>query len=441
MHCNSVITKGIDSTIESGYSVYVFNSNNPSDYCVFDEVLNFLCLRKLLCIAFGLLEISSVFFIPLLLVSIYDDFKEKMKNREKNLRYFVWATLVLIVLIIPLLITCNIFALINGFKTRSTHYNDIYAALSTMAFAMGFFPLICDTLTAILVVCRFKKIENSCRNINCFGFRNYTNTCLICGKNFLHCLICGKILLHFFAIVAVTWFTQLALFNAMYIFIGVIAAPVETGSLLLLYITSLFALISFFAVILKIFHKTLPARAPTDPIATPTNAQTNDPTPTFSSLEEQQPVNGIDDQPTIVQKNNNITGCVCYFILLIALVCVLAAGIGVFVSFMYIYIAMNQEYRNNRGILTFLGALLPSLLVSISGIFWTRIMQCIGKDNNDTEITRNHPPPTSTVPVSPPPTAPVSTPPTVPLPTRAPHRSVGETAGEAVSETLPLIPT
>ena len=359
--------------------MYVFNSSNPSDYCIFDEVPNFLRLRTLLCIAFGLLEISSVFSIPLLLASMYERFKRKMT--EQNLRYFVWATLVLIVPIILLLIFCNILALINGLTTPPTHYSDIYTAFILMAIGMGIF-LAADIGTAIVVVFRFNSIENSWHNINCFGFRDCKNTGLICGKIFLH----G------FAIFAVTLFTQLALFNSIYMFIGAIAAPVETGSLLLLYVTSLFALISFFAVILKVFHKTLPpARGPTDRIATPKNAQTkaqNNPTPTFSSLEEQQPENGMDDQPKIVQKNNNITWCVClcYFFLLIALVCVLAAGIGVFVSFMYIYITLNQEYRNNRGILTFLAALIPSLFASISGIFWTRIMQCIGKDNNDTVI-------------------------------------------------------
>ena len=426
MHHKSVITNGIDSTIESGYSVYVFNSNNPSDYCIFDEVPNFLRLRILLGIAFGLLEMSSVFSIPLLLASMYERFKRKMT--KQNLRYFVWATLVLIVLMIPLLITCNIFALINGFKTPPTHYNDIHTAFIMMAVAMGIFPLV-DTVAAILVMYRFKRIEeNLWTNINCFGFRNYTNTCLICGKNFLH----G------FAIVAVTWFTQLALFNSIYMFIGAIAAPVETGSLLLLYITSLFALISFFAVILKVFHKTLPEPPPAadgqqgPPPATeaqerPPPAAEDQEEPPPAAEDQEEPPPAAEDQegpppaaeaqegpppaaedqagpppaaedqagpPPAAEaqagqgfvgflKNNQ---CLIYFVLLIALVCVLAAGIGVFVSFMYIYITLNQEYRNNRGILTFLAALLPSLLVSISGIFWTRVMRCIGKDNNDAAL-------------------------------------------------------
>ncbi len=351
MHHKSLITNGIDSTIESGYAVYVFNSSNPSDYCIFDEVPNFVRLRMLLCIAFGLLEISSVFSVPLLLASMYERFKEKMS--EQNLRYFVWATLVLIVLIIPLFIVCNILALVNGL-TPSTHFNDISTAFSVMAAAMIFFPVV-DTIAATCVMIRFRFIEEFCYKINCFGFRDYSNE----DENFS---ICVKNTTHICAIVAVTWFTQLALFNSIYVFIGAVAAPVETGSLLLLYLTSLFALISFFAVILKVFHKT--AQANVVPVA-------------------QAGMGHVE-----VHQNKRARRFVrlVYFLLLVALVGVLAAGIGVFVTFMYVYIALNQEYRNDRGILTFLGALLPSLLASASGLFWMRIMRCIGKENNDTEI-------------------------------------------------------
>ncbi len=345
MHHKSLITNGIDSTIESGYSVYVFNSSNPSDYCIFDEVPNFVRLRMLLCIAFGLLEISSVFSVPLLLACMYERFKKKMS--EQNLRYFVWATLVLIVLIIPLFIVCNISALVNGL-TPSTHFNDITIAYSMMAAAMIFF-LGTDIIAATCVVIRFRFIEDSCYKINCFGFRDYNKDKAICVT---------VVTTHICAIVAVTWFTQFALFNSIYVFIGAIAAPVETGSLLLLYLTSLFALISFFAVILKVFHKT--AQANVVPVAQA----------------------GMDHVEVHQNKRARRFVCLVYFLLLIILVGVLAAGIGVFVTFMYVYIALNQEYRNNRGILTFLGALLPSLFASASGLFWTRIMRCM---NNDTE--------------------------------------------------------
>ena len=47
----------------------------------------------------------------------------------------------------------------------------------------------------------------------------------------------------------------------------------------------------------------------------------------------------------------------------------LGAGVIVFVSFAYIYSKLNQEYRNDRGIMTFIGAVLPSLAAAgVGGI-------------------------------------------------------------------------
>ncbi len=43
-HWNSVIFFGLDPMDDSGYSVYVFDTeiDKPSDYCVFDEIQIFL---------------------------------------------------------------------------------------------------------------------------------------------------------------------------------------------------------------------------------------------------------------------------------------------------------------------------------------------------------------------------------------------------------------
>ncbi len=342
---------------------------------------------------------------------MYDKFKEKMNStdsngRENKLRYFVWATLILIVLIIPLLLFCNIYAIYNGLRTPPTNFNDIIAALVVMAVAMFLFP-VADILAAYVVI---RNCNNETwREINCFGFPNFANTELNCIRL--------KYIIHLVAIVAVTWFTQLALFNCIYVFIGAIAAPVETGSLLLLYITSLFALISFFAVILKVFYKTLPADDGAEE-AQPENAiarevaQRND-----GDIEarEAQPDNA--GEARAAQPNNGevrITYARGLFRLVpfVVLVCVLAAGIGVFVTFMYVYITLNQEYRNNRGILAFLGALLPSLLASTSGFFWTKIMPCIG--NNPPPALP--PPPPALPPPPPPPPLPALPPPPPPPP-------------------------
>ncbi len=170
--------------------------------------------------------------------------------------------------------------------------------------------------------------------------------------------------------IAVTYFTQLSLLNFIFVLIGAVAAPVETGSLLLLYIASLFSLISFFALILKVFHNWV--MKDKEQIDKENNHR-------CSERQDGDP----EPQIVTISKTKHFFRFVCFLILVFTL----AAGIGVTVSFIYIYTVLNQEYRNNRGIITFLGALLPSLLASTSGFFWTGVLPCIGK-NDDQEKER-----------------------------------------------------
>ncbi len=162
--------------------------------------------------------------------------------------------------------------------------------------------------------------------------------------------------IHYIVIVVLTFSTQLVLFNSAFVLIGVVAAPVETGSLLMLYIASLFSLISFIALIFKVFHH----------IAMKEKEQTE----ASRALERERGDSQL-RSPKVILKRSYIAG-------LILLVFILAAGIGVTVSFIYIYTVLNQEYRNNRGIM---GALLPPVLASTSGFFWARIIPCVGKPN------------------------------------------------------------
>ena len=91
LHRNSVLDRGFDASSESGYSVFLFNASNPSDFCVLDEILKFSRMRILLNSSFVALEAASVIAIPLLMASIYNEFKKKMMKDSKwpNIRYFV----------------------------------------------------------------------------------------------------------------------------------------------------------------------------------------------------------------------------------------------------------------------------------------------------------------------------------------------------------------
>ncbi len=135
---------------------------------------------------------------------------------------------------------------------------------------------------------------------------------------------------HLASIAFITLFAQLTLFNSVFISFAVIAAPVESGSLLFLYLSSLFALISVLATGLKIVHK--------------------------------------------FQTSKQI--CIALILLFFLMVGV-AGGVGVFVSFVYKYTLLIQEYRNSRGVIAFLGPIVPSVLATSVGGIFTTIIPCI----------------------------------------------------------------
>ena len=155
------------------------------------------------------------------------------------------------------------------------------------------------------------------------------------------CKMNCKLLFHFVSILTVTLFTQCFLFHLIYVSMAAIAAPVEVGSLLLYYCTSIFCLISFGAVILKVLIRSI--------------------------------------QECIPEKLG------CFSLLLILLSIILLGGLVVFGTFLYYYTTLNQEYRNSRGMLTFLGALFPSLIATVVGIFLTSIISCVEKNTSKQE--------------------------------------------------------
>ncbi len=342
-------TNGFDSSTESGYSVYVFDIDiDPGDYCIFDEVGNFRNLRILLWVSFLALEASVTFATPLIMLSLYRALQDKMKDDdESRLRYYVWAVIVVISLLIVPICACNGLAV-----SRGSYFMDVKVEIYCI---YGFFALfIVDCGWALLVMLRFARIEKKqdkafcldCYYINCLckykdyyyledkdedKTRDHYNTKLTKGRfnsTIAKCVL--KNGCHFHSIIVITFFAQLVLFNSVFISFAVIAAPVESGSLLLLYLSSLFALISVLATGLKMVHKV-----------------------------------------------DSIIGFRLALVTLVFLLIGVAGGVGVFVTFVYKYTLLIQEYRNSRGVIAFLGPIAPSVLATTVGGIFIKIISCI----------------------------------------------------------------
>ena len=365
IHGKSVLDNGIDFNAERGYTVYIFNHSNPSDYCILTEEDQFSELRILLWVAIGSLELTSALALPLVMARVYGNFKEKMSKKDSNMQYFVWAAIMVIVVLVVFLFVCNIFSINEGLS-KETKFSDIKCAFGVFAGAL-IFLIVIDFGTTIVVFRQHARIDNV--NLKfpsdcCSAWSNRRNTNPLVNQRHgryeavpddndrndtkltLKCFHISRLSLYYFSIFFVTLFAQLALFNLIYVFMAAIAAPVEVGSLLLFLGTSLFCFISFTALVLKVWIR---------------------------SFEEYR-----------------LKNCIIFTGLFIFLTTFLLTGLGVFCAFVYTYTVLNQEYRNDRGILTFLGALVPSLVATLVGFFWTKVISCVEKTPNSSETVESN---------------------------------------------------
>ena len=245
----------------------------------------------------------------------------------------------------------NILAIYNALS-KPTSFKDIHVAFIIFAFALVIIPLL-DFAVVFGVMYRYNFIEHNGQEgpwskVNCLctdchgGYEEIHN-----AENNQNGNRANKIwtacryICHFASILTVTLFIQFSLFNIVYVLLAAIAAPVEVGSLLLYYLTSILCFIAFLAIVLKVLIR---------------------------SIQECLP--------------SRLCG---FTLLLILLSVILLAGIVVFGVFLYYYTILNQEYRNSRGILPFLGSLLPSLIAASVTIFWTKVIPCVGKNEERNE--------------------------------------------------------
>ena len=342
-HRKAVIKNGINAPRESGSSVYVFG-NNADEYCIFNEVPSFSQLRVLLYVALIVAELTGAVAIPLLVATVYKKLQKKKGKKVSNALYFIYAAIITIGILLLAIFSFDCIAI--HLVLTSNSFPETHTAFLALAVFLVIFPVI----DLIAVICAVRKL---CKPLRCQSpcglANNHERRQLLSaqpedehsdtsGQNVSETASpteneepdnvrpnCTACIILFFSMMCVTLFTQLVLFNSVYLFMAIIAAPVETGSFLLLYAASLFCFVSFLAVVLKVLHQAGPHR---------TNLK-----------------------------------WIGYCLSCVVLLAMLGAGVIVFIVFTYLYSKLNEEYRNDGGVMTFIGALLPSLAAAgVGGI-------------------------------------------------------------------------
>ena len=75
---------------EKGYSAYIFDDNQTSGYCIIDLEGKYLYQRLLMNICCVFLIFAIMFAVPVMLVTVYNDFREKVEKND-NMLFFVWS--------------------------------------------------------------------------------------------------------------------------------------------------------------------------------------------------------------------------------------------------------------------------------------------------------------------------------------------------------------
>ena len=390
---------GLQLGNEKGYSVYFFDDDNPSDYCIIDQEHDYSKQRHYMNIGAFILVIAIMLATPLILVSIYDTFRKKVNG---NMMYFVWSIVTVSFIATGLMLYFDGKTVRFNIRLYPNHktdhgYYDIFKYFILLSVALGII-IIGDTVVMILALIHvrpagdrrfpipelFKFVKYILgRVLGCCGYCggcNQGNRNQIIdpegeplvqdgngrgrGSFQVRQLCCSECLVLLFGCVSFTLFLQLSSFHSLYILLGTISTPVETLSITSFYIATYFCLVAFVAVILK-----------------------------TTDVREYYEWKNV--------KASNIIKCV--FVIISAALFITCAVF--FVLYFYNYTVMVQGYRNGGGIFGIIGSILPSLLVVFGGWCGTRLIKCIKPVTDEPSLPETPPetPPNSTPPLGTPP--------------------------------------
>ena len=418
---------------EKGYSVYYFG-DKESDYCVIDQDDEYYQQRLNMNVGSIVLVVCIMLAIPLIFVTVHDNFCKKM-TKNKNMLFFVWSTLVVAAsCALPILILDVMTYVYNINFYSSGSFNDIHTYFILFISLIGVVLVLnLVTLAASLAYLKHKdtdeifpipkilKFRKRCCCVRCCSQertedpqvrtgdpqvrtgdtqvrtgdpqertgdpQERTEDCQErtedpqvrtgdpqartgdsqartgdsqvrtgdpqertgdpqeTGGTFLE-LCWSDCIVLLIAMYLFMLFLQLMSFHSVYIVLGTIATPVKTLSLTTFYIALFFSLVAFVAVFLKA----------TDDII-------------------------IDYNQSCEWKN---AVCIAMkYLLPLLVVGLFAVCAFFFVRYFSNYLTVIQGSNNSVGILSVLGSILPSALIGLAGFCGTRIMNCIGTNNEE----------------------------------------------------------
>ncbi len=376
LHKESFFSKGTNNNgNEQGYPVFYFDPiQHQDDVCVLRQVDTYTRNRYILAVAILLTQFLIPVVIPFYARIFYDHIHSRItKGKSTTAHYFfgfIFTTALL-----------GVFGFCSNVYLISTEeHNDV--SRSSISDVRLYYILGSIIMLVINPLLAFINIW-------------YNNS-----RRHGRCCFCCSSWNDFFSVISVTILVMTAnvlSFNIMYVFMGLISAPIETGSLLFLYLTVFFLLTMFVALLHKGFsiaNKKF-KHPKSDIVFAPLNVPCRDPEfriqleqsdegfTIMRLVDSESDTSGqqfVDYQPPPVPQSGpragKINACLVAFDALIAVVSAILVLVNIFLYMAFYYeMAITVEpYTSSAGFLSSFGSLVPAMFTLTAGILEKRLI-------------------------------------------------------------------
>ena len=319
-----------------GYSAYFFNRDNDNEECIVRSEETYRNNRILIVMSVAFLQLFVYTGVPAAIYHMYEPVHKRAERKKSNFKYFLWSILVLSVLVALLVLTVDIWTLIDfGINRELSSQSDVVANFVIAGVAIVMF-LILDAIFACWLT-RTGVLKQDFPTPPVLYF-----LCCCCFTN--------TILLQSFLIYFLMLSIQLLSFHALMVFLGFIASPTQAISLLAFYFAAAFCLITCTAAFLKAvkFRKAT--------------------------------LKGFDKKKCERFSKGLVT---------VLLACLFAAFIAFFIAvFLQVVILVGDQ--GSGQVNAFVGSLVPSLILGVLGVLGERVVEFEGTEKeSDVEEANN----------------------------------------------------
>lgn len=357
LHKTSFFTHGTKNDVnEQGYPLYYFNPHkHMNDVCVLKQENVYVTKRYILAVAILLTQLVTPILVPLLVRVFYNKIKARITKRNSASVYYFLGFVTTTSLLLIIAAAANVYSIYSeeGSECLKSGIDDVRSYYITGAvLLLGVNPII--TILSLWYN----------------NFRRHGYCCFIC--------CCGCSLVDGFAIVSIfiiVLTSNILLFNLIYIFMGLITAPIETGSLLFLYSTVFFLLTAFFALMFKgcsIIRQNSNGNSNRNEMTEIENSENFG----FNILEE------VDETQVEDEKGRQ---CWLYVDLVIAFLCAVTVLIDLLLYLVFYYeMAITiVPYSSSGGFISSFGSLVPAIFTLTVGIMEKRLITFLSSMDND----------------------------------------------------------